>query len=376
MNKILFLIKLNDQNSDVLRRDVSYIRKVLQDNDFQVDVYDYKKSILLANNQSKQVGLSVNCLGSGFSLFVSFINFIYFLFIFKKKYNYLHIFSVREEYLLLYFLIRLFSQKLLITFFGSDLNKSSFIKNNFKGLYKIPFKGTVSTESFKKVALKLLKKGEENNLHVLLLPQPQLLLYLPFKLEDKIAFKKKLGLEHFKYVLVIGTCIHENEQHKKIIDQLITIKNPSDYHLIFPFSSKWENLEALQNEIEEYIKYKLSNFSFKIYKDFISDELMRDLRFASDYFINLREYDQFNAAMIECNLSCTEIITGRWLPYEHYANDFKINIINTFDQLVEKLHFLQNESTESIKKNLAENRNKAIEKYMPEANPWLLLYQS
>lgn len=376
MKRILYLVKINEENTDVLRRDVGYIRKSLINQGHRVDVYDFKRRLYLSEDRVEEQRTSLKHLFLGkLGLLYNFFVFIRFMKAIRGKYDVVHIFSVRDEYLLVPGLLRKSAPKLIVSFYGSDVNYRNTIKNTFRRLYRLIDVASAANESFRNKVLETINiPGLAEKTHVLLLPQDHLDLYEGLDWEDKAKKKKELGISEDQVVIVVGSCIHLNEQHEPIVAAMKKLPNPEKYTLIFPFSSKWEDNSVLQEQMQELIKTELADFTTIIIPDYISHEQMRDIRFASDVFLNLRKHDQFNASMIECNYSLTEIITGSWLPYSDYLMKMEITVIDEIPSLLPALQGVLDKMPEERIEHLLRNRSVACEHYGHNVGKWMELY--
>lgn len=95
------------------------------------------------------------CIGK-LELVINFFVFMCFLFKLCGKYDVVYIFSVWDEYLFVFCMLKCMIDKIFVFFFGLDINLRNFIKNNFICLYRYMDLGIVENENFKMVVLKII----------------------------------------------------------------------------------------------------------------------------------------------------------------------------------------------------------------------------
>jgi hypothetical protein len=366
MPKILFLVRSISQFK-TQRRDIDFIIENLIKNGFEVHIYDPKQKLLMDINNKLIIDYSIfpKILNkTKLYYLLNFLVLIKFSIKNKGKYDIVQINYVREEYLILPNLINKLGKKLVITLFGTDINKRSFIKNNFTKLYKLANEIICTNISFGEKANQYVKGNIIlNKINVFSFPQDHFSYYRNFQYDDKIKAKIKMKIPIDKICVIIGANSTSNEQHEKIINQLKSINKYSQYYFVFPLSNRLGKKNDREKMLEEYIKEKLLNFNYKIIFDFISYEDMAQLRLASDIYLNLRLKDQFAATMLESNLSYTNIITGSWLPYEDYSRKVKLNFIDTIENLNDQIEKITTINQNEIKINLKNNREAVILNY-------------
>jgi hypothetical protein len=222
------------------------------------------------------------------------------------------------------------------------------------------------------------KNRYEKKLFVLDFPFPHLELYKEFKITDKKYSKEQLEIDSDKIVLSIGTNVNAFEQHEKIIDQILRLKKPERFHLIFNLSyhgSKPNRCVELQNVI----KSKLVSFKYSIFEGYQTNEFIAKIRLATDCLINLRETDQLVLSMLESNLAFSYVITGKWLPYEEYLNRVSASVINNFEELEEAIEkFVLVRNSHEFEETLLHNKNEITKRFSFEKAivQWNRLYHN
>jgi hypothetical protein len=337
MKKILFLVR-SSKPYGTQRLDLDYIINELKNNFCEIDIYDPHQKLLMNVNNKKTTEynfLPRFLFKTPFYFLFNILVFIKFCFKNKNKYDYVTLCYVRNEYLLFPNLTKNLGKKLVLVLYGSDINDKNLIKKIFKKLFKYSYKIITTNPVFLKNFIEKNNKKElEKKSISIMLPQPQFELYKNFTFESKFEFKLKLNLPLNKTVILVGTNSNQNEQHELIINELMKLDNFNNYHFIFPLTNVFNKINKREMILENHIHRKFTNQNYTIIKGFISYEQMRDYRFASDIFINLRKSDQLAASMLESGLAYCEIITGKWLPYNDFTTKIECHVIDNFSNLV------------------------------------------
>ena len=379
MDKILILARSNNPYKTV-RRDYDYIISNLIELGYSVDIYDPKQRILMKINTKETV--SYNLLPAVFykiklNIFLNLLSLIYFSIKNKQKYSIVQINYLREEYLVIPSLIRNIGGKLVISLFGSDINKRSFIKNNFNRIFTLANKVIVTNLNFGKIVDSYIKnKPVSPKMKQLMLPQDHFIYYTPFTFANKIESKQTMNYPIDKTIVAIGTNSTENEQHELIIDQIKELTNYSNYYFIFNLSNRYNILNDREKKLIQYIKDTLPNDSYKIHTEFLSYEDMALVRHATDIFVNMRKIDQLAASMLESNLAYSYVITGNWLPYEDYVQSVDTKLISNVSELNKAIESINLQEGE-LQEKLTKNKQTVLEKYDNDVlSTWLEMYKS
>lgn len=376
MSKILVFTKTNDFDDFPLRLDIKSILLEISKN-HEIDIYDNKKCRLIHFNQNKHKDFKIKLPFYNKLYFVyNYFSFLYFIIISKKKYDYIQINYVREEFLLFPFLLKRVAKKIYILFYGSDFFVRNIIRDNFHGLYDYADKINFTNPTLLNKFNDFYKGKHKNKLNVIDLPFLHFELYNNFKFEDKKIAKKELNIPVEKFVLAIGTNTNEFEQHERIIEELLNIEQPERFYLIFNLSYHGKEPQRCKI-LKNFISKKLSDFEYTIFEGYQTFEQIATIRLATDCLINLRKTDQLVLSMLESNLSFANVITGSWLPYKDYTNSVKTNVIDNFNQLnlniEEVIQFRNSSNSLQI---LEQNRNVIFDRYNIQKayNQWKMLY--
>jgi hypothetical protein len=173
--------------------------------------------------------------------------------------------------------------------------------------------------------------------------------------EDKEGLKKyaqEWGIPDGKIKLLIGYSGAKSTRHQKILVELAKRKNEwkDKFHLVIPMTYNNEDqdyFEKVKNTIET------GEYSYTHITEYLTDNEVAYLYNLIDVFINVRESDAFNAAMVETLFLNKINIVGSWLPYNLIRRagiDFlEVNKIGDINTILEQV--LEGELTKSLRQN-------------------------
>ena len=153
--------------------------------------------------------------------------------------------------------------------------------------------------------------------------------------KDELITKLPLPPNHF--YIVCGYSANKGQQHKKIIDQIATVKDklPKNYLLVFPISYG-KDYGISRQEIEGWCMD--SQLPCCCLDKYLSDSQMACLHLITDLFIHLQVTDLANSYIMEAVYAGTKIINGSWLHYpilEEYGTPYIL--CDKIEDLPEKL---------------------------------------
>lgn len=232
-----------------------------------------------------------------------------------NNYNIVNIHISRWFYLII--LPWLIKQKLVITFYGSDFYRTSnLIKNIQNPLYKAADAITFTNPLTKKSFIKYYKKFE-NKSYVCRFGLKTLEFIDKNRDINKEELRKSLGYDLEKIIVTCGYNSTKEQQHEKIINNLIKLPKEilKKVQFIFPMTYG-------DNINKEKIKVILEqvNLDYIILEEFLYGDDNANIKLASDIMINMLETDSFSGSMQEFLYANNIVITGSWLPYEVFDN--------------------------------------------------------
>ena len=277
----------------------------------------------------------------------------------KKKYDICHMMYKKLQYFFLIDLLINKYPKVILSMFGSDYYKST-TKRIDPYIYEKVNYITFTNEEMKHNFDKFYKHKYHNKLRKCNFGLSHLdEIDKICKSEKKELSLERLKLKQNKIYIVCGTNASKNEQHELIINSLstITLNNFSKkISCIFPLPYGASKSRIIK--IMNMAKDKLPEIENVFILNKLSSQDIARLRRVTDILINIRQTDQFSAAMTETMYAGNIIITGTWLPYKILDKNYVFYIkINTIDKL-SKMIINSLEHLQEFKKKARGNRNK------------------
>ncbi len=348
------------------RRDINSIMDALIEKGHNIHIYDPKQGILMDLNNRTTTTFAV-----GIGPFIpkklyAIKNFLVLRKFLKQKKNVYDIVQpsyIREEYLLLPRTLSKVGKKTVLLLFGTDINQRTFIKNNFRKLYKLSDSVIVTNSQFGETARKHARGAlNAEKMTTLMLPQPQFSHYYDFSFESKGEAKKTLGFPLNKTVVVVGSNLNSNEQHELIIEELKKMVT-EDFYFVFALSSPLGKMSQREVSLRKLIEDSFTEVDYHIISGWIDDDKMAIVRHASDILVNMRIMDQLAASMLESNLAYTHVIAGSWLPYDTYAKCVKLDRVDSIEELPAKIKEIQLEDPAKNREKLVFNKQSVLQNY-------------
>ncbi len=236
------------------------------------------------------------------------------------KYDYVHFQFMHYYYAFLVLLFRLKSRFVYLTFYGSDFNQIGKLRHFFNKI-SCSFANTIIAEN--KVFLDQVQAKYDPHSKLAAI---QLIPLMPvmenmFKLhvtQTRSQAKQILGFEEKDVLITCGYCGDEIMQFDLMIDCLNKLPfnaiNGRTIQVIFPMTY---GRDYLQNHAIVEYKMQSSKLPYRVYKNYLSNEEVTALRYATDVFVLVSKRDQAASALYEHLLAGSVVITGNWLPYEH-----------------------------------------------------------
>jgi glycosyltransferase involved in cell wall biosynthesis len=206
-------------------------------------------------------------------------------------------------------------RKLLVSFWGSDVNKT---KGMAIALQKFGLGYadlvTFQTEVLKETFLRKYAVADEPRLRTVHLGLYVLTLLreLIVQQADRQEIRQSLGIPADSICVTCGTYAVPDQNHQTIIEQIEGNRHrlPANLHLLFPMTYGDPGYRATVVE-----RLRQSGLSFTVYDTFLSDEQIARLWYASDILVQVLNKDAFSGATQECLYVGNIVITGSWLSY-------------------------------------------------------------
>lgn len=153
---------------------------------------------------------------------------------------------------------------------------------------------------------------------------------------SKDEAKEGLGIAD-RYVITIGYNGSSGQQHGKVIDAIVKVKDklPSNLIVLIPATYPSNNEAYLQTLIA---KMEDKDIHYRIINHYLSIDELVQLRKCSDMFIHAQTTDASCASIMEYMLTDAVIVNGSWLSYPELENKGMPYIsFSNFDELGEKI---------------------------------------
>lgn len=329
--RVLFLAKTKGDFLGFASQ-VNILTNLLLEKGNEVDVYDYSIGVKYELKTRKKINYNTKF---NFRILKHLNNYFSFRRFFKQnasKYGFLQIMYVRPEYFFLAKKIRLLAKVEFINVYGSDVNTFQWYKKCLQKIFKeadfISFTTTDSLNSF----VHNYKFSDTEKLIVKMIPLSRLRVLDKNKEKSHSSFRNKYNIDFDYTIVVCGMNGSSNEQIKVLVKS-IGEKIFDKVVFVFPLTYG-SNQKQLNNTIK-YIQGAIRNNRVIIISNYLSEEEILELRFATDILINLRKKDQVGAAFLESLSMQSYVITGSWLPYK-FLNELGVffKMINSPSDLV------------------------------------------
>jgi hypothetical protein len=294
-----------------------------------------------------------------------------------KSFDFYHFHFANHQNLITLPLINTKNSKVIISFWGSDLLRNSNLTHFHISSYALSKAWKVTVQSIELKEILLAKFGR--NLESKICVQKFKLQKDIFDMIDNYSITKKSKyIKTEKVNILVGHNASVENQHIKIVESLLNIKNQSDYNLIFAFGYGINDSE-FKRYYENLITNTLyeSNFSFCFINDYLNTEEISVLRKGAQICIHLPVSDALSAAITESMYAGNMVITGAWLPYGSFRRagckmweilefDEIIDIVRNYSQIVV-------ENDESLRNNKVKVENEFLTERIDQK--WVQLYR-
>lgn len=258
--------------------------------------------------------------------------------LFLKKYDAIHIHSVKKIESVYARLLRKKCKRLVCTIYGSDFYRindfekkklSKLFENSdyitietsktisdFNDFYNNAFSDKIVNIRFGIASLEEMQKLQRDDQHVRKL---------------KINFE----IPQNSFVITVGYNATKEQHHLDILDQLKKIENilPDNYYIVIPLGYGDLNYGR---RVAEYLKE--TGLKGICLFDFYTNDIIAQLRMISNIMIQLQDTDSLSSSMLEYLYADNIIVTGAWLPYKEIEKYIvQIDSIDVLDTYMEDI---------------------------------------
>lgn len=350
-----------------------YARNVGGD-DCQFDILSFEKCDDYSRKNYNRVFECYNTFRGGMHTLVIYLQFFCVLAT-LKKYDAIHIHSVKKIESTFAKLLKLKCRKLVCTIYGSDFYRiSDDDRDKLKKLFKMSDYITIETRKTICDFVSYYGKDiEEKIVNIRFgISAIECMKEIKDQKIDVNTFKKQFGVPKNSFVITIGYNATKEQHHLEIIAQLTKIEAalPANYYVVVPLGYG----DAEYGKLVEH-KLKESGLRGICLFDFYSNDQIARLRLISDIMIQLQDTDSLSSSMLEYLYADNIIITGAWLPYweiEKYVIQIKslydllgsiMEIFNNWEKYQKRLN--ESDYTQFLENNFMWSKMKAS---------WIKLY--
>ena len=219
------------------------------------------------------------------------------------------------EYRFLFLLpfISCISNKLILSFWGSDLlRQEDKILRRMRHLFNKADLITVETDEMEKIFLNRTNKKYKAKIQKVRFGLTSIKDIDNLDKQSIIDFKITHGIDLEKKVVAIGYNRRKEHQHIKAIQSIIEANiNPRDIFIIIPWTYGPDDIEY-RGEIESLLQ---DRYDYCFISERLTDCEVAALRVSTDIMIHVQTTDSLSASMLETLYAENEVIAGDWLPY-------------------------------------------------------------
>jgi hypothetical protein len=265
--------------------------------------------------------------------------------------------------------------KVICTFWGSDVLRTSGVENQFYLAKLLKRADTITSQSLEMREFILAKYGRifKDKFKKAMFALPDNVFknidQILDKNEARIKFCKKSGIPIDKKTLVIGHNGSKFNNHIEIFESLLDSKefDISNYTILFPFTYMPDG-PKLKNELALLIENYPNCF---ILENYMSWQELAEFRISTDYYIHAPQSDAMSGALTEMIYAGAVPIVGSWLPYQNYDRlGIELLRIDEFDEIPDLI--LRHNSRKNDFKEIINNHLRGL----AITNNWIGIYNS
>lgn len=255
----------------------------------------------------------------------------------NEKYDVVNIhFLLPFEFLFINY-IRVISNKVVLTPWGSDILRATRRKlNKIQRLNKIADYVTCGRDipRFKEDIIRLLKTPKEKLVHVGFGTEMIDLIEENNNLTREAA-KIQLGLED-KYVIACGYNANPAQHHLQIIDAVQAVRSQLSEELVLLFQMTYGAPKQYIDNVRK--KMDDLHLPYKIIDQYMANDELLYVRKCADMFVHAQLTDANSSSLAEYLLCGAKVINGAWLKYPNREKfGFPYYTFNTYEELSDTL---------------------------------------
>lgn len=235
----------------------------------------------------------------------------------KYPYHYgdiVHIQYVSHCYLLIYPFLSSSFDKLILSFWGSDLlRQRSVVLKGMKLLFHKAKIITFETDQMKHIFQERVGKSFDKNIRLVKFGISALADIDNISGDDINKFKSNYGISCGSKYITIGYNRNKAHRHIEVLESMLKHKVPNDdVFIILPWTYGTED-DVYKRQIKNLIE---GNYKYVFLEEKLSDKEIACLRCVTDILVQVQTTDSLSSTMLETLYAKNEVLTGSWLPYK------------------------------------------------------------
>lgn len=272
--------------------------------------------------------------------------------------------------------------KIICSFWGSDLLRSSGLRNLFyvtKALEKANLITVQTPELAQIIFAKYGRKFQDKTKIVQFTQNTEIYQNIDDLKKDEsklYAFKKKYNIPQTKLVIGVGHNGFKENMHIKILKELQKIPSQVLSEIIVVLHFSYGEKKIYTEMVKDFINK--SPMDIIIIYDFLGPEEMASLRISTEIMIHMPISDALSGAMTEVMYAGNQVFAGAWLPYGILRRKgICFEEVGTYEDIPSRIiDYIENKN-EIIKRN-SSNREAIINNFFPDktTSDWNNIFQS
>lgn len=230
------------------------------------------------------------------------------------------------------------ARKLFISFYGSDVYRSSWVSKQIQRPLYLLAEGLSFTNSKTQEHFLRYHRICTNKTRVCRFGL-KTLDYIDQNRNTAVTIMREtLGYKVDKYIITCGYNATPGQQHMKMISQLEGLGSDIKTKVQFVFPMTYGNMDYKSKVME---RLKETDLDYVVLENFLHGDENAYVKLASNMMINLLVTDSFSGSMQEFLYAKNEVITGEWLPYDVFDEAgivySKLNGFEALPHLIEQV---------------------------------------
>lgn len=183
--------------------------------------------------------------------------------------------------------------------------------------------------------------------------------------------KEELGLPPNKVTISIGYCGIPEQQHEKIINEILKLDNEQKAKFCIMLQFMYNTDSLYRKHIIGILKK--ADIDYKVFDKFLLPPELAKLRYSTDIFINAQTTDALSGSVLESLYAGAKLISAEWLVYPEFEDlGIEYCIFAKFDEIGENLTDVI--SSQRYSSNLGNQKLKSLVSWTTCRNKWQFFF--